>query len=267
MTMDCQHARQTLDASRPRRRDWSEPELRAAAAHATDCESCRILLAERERFDDALAKVLQDVEVPSGLQERLLAALAADRARVIPAPHVPPLHRRRWWRWAAVCASLCLLVFAGWWWAVSSPKPLSMEDVFATLSARALEWQITTATSTAVAPAGPHAFDGSFEVSLPDTVWRDAVGTSSAGGLDLDGRPGHEAACYRFAAGRVAGVLVILPRSRVLDPPSETVPRRNNSRYLPQPQVAWSVGEYVYVCVLERGTLEDLQHQFYGGAA
>lgn len=260
MTMDCQHARQLLDASRPRRRDWSEPELRVAAAHATLCESCRGWLAERDRFDDAVAATVQRVMTPAGLQERLLAALAADRSLALPSPPVPLLRRRQWWRWTAVCASLLLLAFVGWRLAATGHKPLAMEDVFTTLSARAGEWQTENPVPALV------EFDGGFDAPLPDAVWRDAVGTAIAGGLDLDGRPGHDAAVYRFAAARITGVLVILPRSRVLDPPSETVPRRNNSRYLPQPQVAWSVGECVYICVLERGSLEDLQRQFYGGA-
>lgn len=267
MTMDCQHVRQTLDASRSRRRDWSEPELRAAAAHAAACERCREFLAERDRFDDAVAAAMQQVVVPSGLQERLLAALAADPSRPAPLASSPPSRRRRWRRRAVLCASLLLLTFVGWRLAVTGHKPMAMEEVFTTLSARALEWHAVDATPGTTSTVLPVVFDGSFPVSLPDAVWRDAVGTAVAGGLDLDGRPGHDAAVYRFAAGRIAGLLAILPRSRVLDPPSETVPRRNNSRYLPQPQVAWSVGEYVYVCVLERGSLEDLQRQFYGGAA
>lgn len=261
MTMDCQHARQTLDASRPRRRDWNEPELRVAAAHVADCESCRERLAERDQFDAAVTAAMQRVMPPAGLQERLLAALAADQAVVIPASQVPPLHRRRWRRWAVVCASLLLLVVAGWRLAATGPRPLAMEEVFTTLSARAGEWH------TASPVPGPVGFDGGFDAPLPDAVWRDAVGGAAVGGLDLDDRPGHDAAVYRFTAGRIAGVLVVLPRRHVLDPPAETVPRRTNSRYLPQPQVAWTVGEYVYVCVLERGSLEELQRQFYGGAA
>lgn len=252
--MDCSEARQTLDASRPQGRDWAEPELRAAAAHVEHCPDCQSALSIRDRFDQDVACEMERIEIPDGLSDRLLAALSRD-ARTIAAELAPVRRRGRWTvRWWAAAAALALLA-GGWWWQFPAEPTLTMEQVSAAIGRQ---------FDQVLADAAP-AFDGRFAPPLPDAVWREVVGGGTPIGIDLDGRTGHDGAVYRFTSGRLAGILVVLPRSRVGDAPVESVPRRSNARYLPHPQVAWTVGDCVYICVLQRGNLDDLQRQFYGG--
>lgn len=278
MTKDCQQARIALDASRPGQQDWREPELRAAAAHVAACPACHATLGERDRLDLEIGRVLTQVEVPVDLESRLLASLgaaasdaaasgAAASGTAEPGPVLLPSAGaddattsrsrswRRWRSWAVVAAAM-LVAFGIGWWRHPLGQPLSLETVSAQLTA--LE---PGAGNTGV------PFDGGFDADVNDAVWQEAIGRAAPQGLDLDGRPGHDAAAYRFASGRVSGWLVVLPRSRIIDPPAASAPLRSQARYLPQPEVAWSSGEQVYLCVLDRGSLDDLLREMYGGTA
>lgn len=285
MTKDCQQARTALDASRPERQDWREPELRTAAAHVADCPGCQEALAQRDRLDLEIGRLLARVEVPVDLESRLLAALgavesgptaigetplaadevspaaidstAAKRAGTDGAPVSRTKSGRRWRSWAVVAAAM-LVAFGIGWWRFPAGQLLSMDLVSAELS---------TLVPGNAAGGGSVPFDGGFDAQVTDGVWQEAIGRSAPRGLNLDGQPGHDAAAYRFASGRVSGWLVVLPRARVIDPPAAAAPLRSQARYLPQPEVAWTSGDQVYLCVLDRGSLDDLLREMYGGTA
>lgn len=254
MTMDCQHARQLIDAAG---RGGETPELRAAVEHLDDCAACGEVTTARERFDARVSAAMADVPIPMGLQQRLLTALAAQSP--LPAPAALPASAGRHWPRRLMLIAATLLMLLGWYWQRPQALPLPLDELYTQLD-RALF--PVDGVSAAAEP-----FDASFNAAPPDAEWRDAIARSAPQGVDLDPRPGHDAAAYRFAAGRVSGWLLVLPRDRVANPPVAALPTHDHLRYGPRPQVAWSSDEYVYICVLERGTLDDLRRQFYGSAA
>ena len=261
MTMDCQLARQTLDASRPSRRDWQEPELRLAAAHVADCEECAAFLAQRDDWDIAIADSLEAVELPPGLEARLLTALGCELQPSRPVEFQAPSRagRRRWWLPATLTG---LLIVVCLWKLQTAPPPfLTVEDVFAAINVR------IDPQAAADARLASNRFDAGFAAPLPDAEWQSVVARSEPWGVEIDSRPGHDAAVYAFEQGRIRGLLVVVPRSLVSDAPVSSLPLRGNYRYVPRPHVAWTAGENVYICVLEQGSLEDWQRQFYGSAA
>ena len=85
-------------------------------------------------------------------------------------------------------------------------------------------------------------------------------------------RDGHDAAVYRFEAGRSGqfhGWLVVLDKASVASPPSASVPNRGSVRYTPQPHFAWTVGDQVYVCILDTGggRPDNVLREMFGGVA
>ena len=111
--MNCQTSRQTLDASRPGQQDWDEPELRDAADHVTDCESCQTVMEQQDRFDRQIAEAMQEVAVPSDLKARLLETIdSSDKVPTLAAPR--SVSRRRTWGLVS-SAALLLVACCGWW--------------------------------------------------------------------------------------------------------------------------------------------------------
>lgn len=259
--MDCRTARELLEASRPERRDWQEPELRAAADHASHCAACSRSIEVREVVDRRIATVMRDVTIPAGFAERLVQALEPGPATALPSR--PQRSRRAALRAVGGLAASLLLLAGGWWIWFGRTSSLSLQEVYASLNAQFPQNQ-------RIDLARLQPFDGSFSPDVDDLIWQDVIGGAAPLGLDLDGRPGDDAAAYRFVAGRtggIAGVLLVLDAAAIADPPTESVPTTQYSRYNPRPQVAWRKGKHVYICVLERGTLDGLKRELYGGTA
>lgn len=262
MTMDCQHARETLDAARPDRSDWDAPELRSAVEHLDRCDECQEVVEYRRQFDRRIEVAMREVTVPAGLQERLLAAVASEGA-VQPASgptDVRPTRRARW-MWTLASAATILIAVAGWFLRGPTAVSIPLDQLFVQLEA-ALPNDAADSDATA-----PDLFDQRFDATPGDPAWQEAIAGTEPRGIDLDGVAGDDAALYSFRERRVSGWLVVLPRDRVASPPNATQPSHAFQRYGPRPQVAWSSGDHVYVCVLERGTVDDLLRQFYGVAA
>jgi hypothetical protein len=256
--MDCQVARETLDAARPDRSDWDAPELRAAAGHVETCDECSAAVARQQEWDARLAEAFAAVEIPVDLRSRLRAAVAAASAESAPRPatEVRPDSRLRW-LWFAVPAAVLLAVM-GWQFRSRTTVALPLAEIYSQVDARLLSVEF----------ASLPAFDGGFDSNPADPVWRDAVAAGSAKGLSLDAAPGDDAAAYRFAEGRVTGWLLVLPKSQVLAPPQETVPVHANFQYGVHSRVAWTAGESVYVCVLDAGVSpHEMLRAFYGTTA
>ncbi len=259
LTMDCQFARWMLDAGRPDRSDWHAPELRAANQHVQSCRACQSALRQSQQWDEQLAGTLADIELPAGLEQRLLDNLSTTPVPAGPLPSGLPAGRRSA-RWFLTAAAVMLLLFGGWGVQQALLPRMSLEEVFARL-----EEEFPAGESL---PPGT-SFVGFIEqplldVAPTDPVWGAVMAGGNARGLDLDGHPGAEAAVYRFRQRRVSGWLVVLPRSQVSNPPAVTWPLHALHGTGPRPQVAWSTGSHVYVCVLERGTLDELHRAFYG---
>ena len=262
MTIDCQHARQMLDAARPDRSDWDAPEQREAVAHVEECSQCGALLSARDRFDGRVAEAMQDLPIPDGLKDRLLAAIESDSDPDALSDRVAaPRSKRSGWVWITTTAAAIMIALGGWYLRGPIATPVPLDELFTQLEAS------LPPASAAEADDVRDEFDQWFDATPADPVWRDAVAIASPLGLDLDGNAGDEAAAFRFDARRVSGWLVVLPREQVESPPDAAQPSHAYQRYGPRTQVAWSRGDHVYVCVLERGTMNDLLREFYGGVA
>lgn len=273
MSMDCRTVQELLDVSRESRQDWDEPELREAARHVETCDSCCEVLAARDQFDRQLRRAMSQVAVPSGLLERLVEqcqvelkphgeSTPAERIAVdLPTPAVSinphKSSRSRRLRWVSLGIAASLLCTVGVWsWLQPSTSTLSMEQATLTLANRLMS---DPARAIPRDMSSLAAFDNSFDAQVHDLLWTDAV-SSDVRGLDLDDRPGQEGAVYQFQlrGGRLAGLLVVIPRSALADPPGDDAPTRGNVRYNPVQQVAWTRGEQVYVCLMTRGSIDDL---------
>jgi hypothetical protein len=119
--MDCQTARLLLPYLNPRAESLPTEIAHTLEAHVAGCERCTQQLQQTGREDRIVAQAMRDVEVPDGVQQRLLVRLRRERIR-----------RRRNWpvrhpRWAAAAALFfCLIAGASvYWW----QRPLPIIDV------------------------------------------------------------------------------------------------------------------------------------------
>lgn len=92
----------------------SPAETEKLNAHLAQCPDCRALLEELSALHAALSD-LPPVEVPSGLTERIMAAVAAEQVL----PFAPPEQKKpsiRWQRWLASAAVLAVVLLGTWSW-------------------------------------------------------------------------------------------------------------------------------------------------------
>ena len=84
--MDCKTARLLLPLLNPRAQELPADLRQALESHVAECSSCNSLLAHTGRADRLIAAAMKDIEVPTGLDQRLLAGLRRER----------PAGRRTW---------------------------------------------------------------------------------------------------------------------------------------------------------------------------
>lgn len=245
--MDCQTARQWIDLLPASSRDWESAEGALVRDHLASCSLCREVTDDLLEFDGRVAALLPEVAIPEGLRDRVLAQLQKAAPRVEAAP------AGRKWASRLVSLGLTLMVaVGGWYWAT---RPAQMST--ARLGDSAAE-VLLGATPPQV------AFDGSFRAQISDPRWQ-RVAASQPVGWDLDGRAGHDVAAFRvnIASLRFRGWLVMIPVSRVSDVPNHSDPvRLNYSRC-----AVWGDQKFVYLCIAEQGSIEDLIDQWGTGAA
>ncbi|MBX3442625.1 MAG: hypothetical protein KF774_09460 [Planctomyces sp.] len=260
MAMDCNSAQRILDVTvQHLRRDR---ETQSALAHMRQCADCRSVWQARQRFDDDLLVALDDVEIPVGLEARLLAAVKAV-ARPNAPQAVPPAPlatgRPRVRGWMAAAATLFLAVAA--WQAVAwqmRPRQVALED----LRVRAAELleQVSRGDDLSALPA----FDGAFRVDGL-SGWLQSV---DARGLDLDGRKGHDGLAAMVQLSQSPGskaIVLIVPASRVAG--ASRLAAGDAVRYAPAPHVAVRSGDYVYICCTTPAHLPVLERWAAGAAA
>ena len=71
-----------IDACRPGSEDLHDPALSPLADELAESRAKRDLYDRVQAFDGAIGEALEDVSVPEGLSERLLARLAVEADRV-----------------------------------------------------------------------------------------------------------------------------------------------------------------------------------------
>ncbi|MHB1036978.1 MAG: hypothetical protein ACYC0Y_20365, partial [Pirellulales bacterium] len=146
--MNDKRIRESIDACRPGSDDLNAADLSFLAAELAKDARLRVAYDRVQKLDVKIAAAFQDVPVPEGLRERLLARLeeAASQAApdaataepslaqppvTLPPPESRPRSTRRWWLSgvAALAASLLIAVLGWPWWFASESH--SQEDVLA----------------------------------------------------------------------------------------------------------------------------------------
>ena len=251
--MDCQTALQMIEMHPTEVPGWRSVDRDAVLDHLAECSLCQSAAAEIHEWDSRLQAIMTAVLVPDGVRERLLSQLSES------APGVSrgakwTTSARRYLKWSIAGLSLSLTFAIGmmFWW--NAPSQMLTAEVGASaasqLRSRPYDQQ--------------PAFDGSFTAEIADSQWRKLC-TANPVGLDIDHRAGHDVAAYAvdIPQMRFHGWLVVIPVSRISDVPESTVPVSVAYSQM----ASWSDGKSVFVCVADRGSLEELLKQFNGHAA
>jgi hypothetical protein len=250
--MNCHESRTILDSAAPQWRDAAEPNVRDAASHAQSCAECSSWLQAVDGFDRWVAPAFRGVPVPEGLRDRLLQSLvtAPAAAQVQPAAK----SRRTLLIWTSIAAAL--LIGAGLM--VFTQNPATTPELTLAAACEKLDAERPFTSLK--------AFDGSFAPKLP-ARWGRWV-TGSAMGVDIDAAAGHDAAIYRFAAGKYTGYLVVIAPGRVSDPPEISIPHASQYDYDSQ-RVSWTSDNQVVVCYLDADgpRMEDFLRELYPQSA
>jgi hypothetical protein len=253
--MDCEHAREQLDAARPDFPDREDSELQAAFEHLDGCPACAEVYEFRRAFDRRMRTVVRQVEIPSDLQTRLKALVTTEAEPVRPsnsdAANARPGARTS--RRAALLATsaAALLMATGWFWFVNHQTPAPL------LSATVLNWwQERLSAPGGFSLASLQEFNGQFKPTVADGRWQSQVTGAAPRGIDFDDDGRQDGAVFSLKGG---GFLVVLPPGRVSDPPSAASAVSAISRYAPAPHVAWTQGGSMHICYLPGGSPDDLQ--------
>jgi len=264
--MDCQTALEHLDCVRPDSDDLDLPEMADARAHLESCDACQETFAKNQSFDREVIDVMQDVDVPEGLRSSLLEAPVGEASAEAPASADKPTtevaienetaasSRRRKLR-VAVSAACALILGVGVWLSQPQPEQFAEADLPELLPIDLSETE---------------KFDTGFEFALP-APWtgnpRLSVGREFRG-IDLDDKPGHDAAVtiFRYSPSRnapISGILAAIPASRVAPLPESVSFALADSQYIQidgrRPVAAvWREGDTVYVCLV-LGSAADLE--------
>lgn len=84
-------------------------------AHLASCAECQKLYDDLSALHAALAD-LPPVEVPAGLKDRIMDAVAAEAENTKVLPFAPKKASRHWQRWLASAAVLAVVVMGTWSW-------------------------------------------------------------------------------------------------------------------------------------------------------
>ncbi|MGE3315488.1 MAG: hypothetical protein AB7O26_10260 [Planctomycetaceae bacterium] len=268
--MDCRTALSLLESVRPDTDDLSSPELVDAAEHLARCAKCEAIFLKRQASDRKIGDLMRNVPVPAHLEESLLRSVeaAAGRERVhIPSPVAmtrtssPARNRGARIRFVAAACVILLLVLGGWGVVLLTGPATTLPELFQEL-ADVGRWS-----------ALPEFHGDQQLLSLPDSSWESGLVWSQEPPRGLPrAAEAHLAALRSFEApvsrhDRLSGILLVMFRSSIASPPEESSGMPSapvdyveiaGRQYT---VVAWSSGDYLYVCGVEGGAdaLEQLQ--------
>ncbi len=286
--MDCQRARQILewddeatsaDVKRSGEARTAAPgEVSLAKAHVTSCRDCATSLAHVVAWDRKLAAAIRHVPLPVGGQEQVQSAVQAavqaernaspsgasteaaegTRRVVEAAGNSPRTSRRTMLRAAAVVAvAAAVCVAVPLWLLQGAAKP----------TVQLADLQQAVLVTGGQLPA----FDGPFEAILPNSQWssNSRLAVSGPYGLPIKTASGiSQGAVYSVRLHvseqhRVAGLLVVIPRGTLVDPPVQAGFDPGSVTYLGNATrrlacVSWSEGHLVYLCAIA-GSANDIE--------
>lgn len=124
-------------------------------AHLASCAECQKLYDDLSALHAALAD-LPPVEVPAGLKDRIMDAVAAEAENTKVLPFAPKKASRHWQRWLASAAVLAVVVMGTWsWkpWESAADRPRSAESAAGRGSSVPDSGSASAGTADAAAPA------------------------------------------------------------------------------------------------------------------
>lgn len=261
--------REAIDACRPGSADLALPELALLAEAAERDPAVAAELARGQRFDGLVAEALDDVPVPAGLAERLLAGAASSRlstavqsaveyaessaaATAVALPAPADRSTRRSWLWrvagaglATLAVAVVALVAGPLTWRPATPGAATTQDLLAEVDA----WMDASSAGhgawrnmTAPVPTG---FSHPSAVVVRPQQWR-SFRTGA----------GEAAVAYDLSTtGSRATLFVVETKARypVGPLPFTAVPGATGGR-----QVAgWQSATHLYVLVVDQGPAPD----------
>lgn len=243
--MDCHQAQAQLDLTTLGRQTASGPEALAAQRHLAECDACHLAVESQQRFDNQVAHAMSDVPLPTGLNERLSAAVSA--ATVRPESTLRPftsgtgpVSRRRLVRtlgWGVIAALVPLLM-----WGILAPRVPTLNEA----SVREL-----AGLDPNTLPADPQyvAFSPAGWSTLRAIQFGDAPRLASVNGADVPVMAFLLQTDRR--SPRATGLLVRLPQSQWHATPDTTSFSSATIQYESfGTWVVWLEGNEVFVCIL-----------------
>jgi hypothetical protein len=246
------HLLQRIDACRPGSDDLHDAGLAPLADELAESAPARALYNRVQGMDQAIGEAVQDVPLPAGLNERLLARLAAEQgesaieqeppppavAAGLPSPATEPVSRRRWLRWSvSVAAAASIAGIAGFYY-LHTRGTLIAEKIDDESIAYYDQEEPQPAYALETAPAGYPL--SRFVYRLPGTRWRPVTGFLHR---NLNG------VAYDLMFRGASATLYVVPTS-VASLPSQP-PLRLGMSTGNRAAAAWQEGSLLYVLVVE----------------
>ncbi len=218
--MDRERLREMIDACRPESADLALPELAEARAELERDAVLRRQARRAEQFDRTVAAAMQDVAVPAGLQDRLMAALAAGAPRDVATPVVTVADNGRKSRWRipaytgivllGTAAVLLLSLTMRWFDTGDDWQPRAIADAAVLHFPNEFDPREQRLWTNAKAPSASHPLSRHLSQGSnpPQCVVRNVAGCSGVAYL-LQGR-----------TGALGTLLVLTPRATLSSFPS-----------------------------------------------
>lgn len=259
---DEDHILEQIDACRPGSDDLRDAENAALAKRLADDPQARVLYDRVQKLDTRIAAALEIVEVPEGLADRLLRAMARDTAspdklsgdEVVTATDeaaatATPEQKRRIGRREAIIASLVLAasIMLAVFISQRSPVELSTDELLVRVDEFYVNQRLEGPAHRLDKVPPPKAYPISPSVIRPSsTVWR-----------PLTGFLGREGTAFTFATPRGAAATLFVvkldgPRTAVRLPSRLFASPPRDPRFTAGRSTAvWQSGGLLYVLVVE----------------
>lgn len=247
--MDRERLREMIDACRPESADLALPELAEARAELERDAVLRRQARRAEQFDRTVAAAMQDVAVPSGLQDRLMAALAAGAPRDVATPVVTVADNGRKSRWRipvttgiallATAAVLLLSLTVQWFNAGDDWMPRAIAEAAVQRFPNEFDPREQRLWTNAKAPSASHPLSRHLSQGRnpPQCVVRNVAGCSGVAYL-LHGRTG------------VLGTLLVLTPRATLSSFPPNPPKSPQVDTAGCAAAAWRENNRLYVLVV-----------------
>jgi hypothetical protein len=252
-------ARELLESCRPGRNDLAEPEMADAVRALAEDPQLRAAFDRLQRQDLLLSRAFQQVEVPDGLEQRLLARLVemqpAPAEIGLPSqsgssgsesapPKSSPRSARRKWLVASLAMAGSLLLLFGWF----SQRPIT--PTIDVLASRSLQWTVDLQSLPA------ESWQEFHESEFPQLRWRPRRWQALPTKLDA------EVVVFDFGSTRDRQLLLYQFKTRHTLPLPK-IPYQSLTVTGAWQSGAWQEGEHVYVAVTsDPRLLESLRRAY-----